>query len=158
MAWFAAAAPYITAGTTALSVYSQAEQGRAAAANANLVAAQQDRAANQAQVEAQQEAANERKRAKLVRSRALAVAGASGAGVSDPTVTNILTDIDTEGEVNALNALYSGDYSARAIRSGADATRREGRARKSAGYVAAGTTALNWAGSSQGQSFFEKYS
>lgn len=152
MAFLAAAAPYLAVATTALTAVSQFQSGKAANANAQLVAAQQDQAAKQAQVEAGQEAAQERRRAKLVRSRALAVAGASGAGVSDPSVTNILTDIDTDGEVNALNALYSGDYTARALRSGAQATRRQGRASKTAGYLAGGATALSGAGS-----FFEKY-
>lgn len=152
MAFLALAAPYVALGATALTAYSQYESGNAAAANSKLVAIQQERAANQAQVEAQQQAAQERKRAKLVRSRALAVAGASGAGVSDPTVTNILTGIDTEGELNALNSLWSGDYTARALRSGAAATRREGRAYSASGTLAGASTALAGAGS-----FFEKY-
>lgn len=145
MAFLAAAAPYITAATTALSVYSQVRQGKAAEAQANLIAAQREKAANQATIEAQAEAANERKRAKLVRSRALAIAGASGTDPSSKGVSDILTDIDVEGEMNALTSLYSGDYLAQGLRSGADSIRREGRARKSAGYTSAATTALSGA-------------
>lgn len=152
MAFLAAAAPYIGLATTAVSAYSQAEQGRAAAANARLEAIQRDRDANQAQVEAQRVAQNERRRAQLVRSRALAVAGASGAGVSDPTVNEILTDIDTEGELNALTSLWSGDYTARALRLGASASRNESRALKSSGYLSGAATALQG-----GLSFYEKY-
>lgn len=152
MAFLAAAAPYIGLATTAVSAYAGVQQGRAQDANKQLLAIQQGREANQAQVEAQREALNERKRAKLVRSRALAVAGASGAGVSDPTVENILTDIETEGEMNALNALWSGDYTARSLRSGARASRREGAAYRTAGYVSGASTALAGTGS-----FFEKY-
>jgi|AGTN01.3.fsa_nt_gi hypothetical protein len=152
MAWLAAAAPYITAATTAVSAYSQMEQGRAADASKRLEALQQDRDANQAQVEAQQRAQSERRKAQLVRSRALAVAGSSGAGVSDPTVSNILTDIDTEGELNALNELWSGDYTSRALRLGATASRNEGRALRSSGYMSGAATALQG-----GVSFYEKY-
>lgn len=112
---------------------------------ANLIAAQKEKAANQANVEAQAEAANERRKAKLVRSRALAVAGASGAGVDDPTVNNILTGIEVEGEMNALNALHSGEYLASSLRSGAGTARRQGSAYRQAGYVSAGTTALSGA-------------
>jgi hypothetical protein len=152
MAWLALAAPYIAAATTALTVTQQVQAGQLQQAQGNVVAAQRERDANQAQVEAQAEAANERRRAKLVRSRALAVAGASGAGVSDPGVSSILSDIETEGEMNALTALHSGDYLARGLRSGADAARSEGRARRDAGYLSGATTALSGA-----VSWFDKY-
>jgi hypothetical protein len=152
LAFLAAAAPYIGLATTAVSAYSQAEQGKAAQANAQLQAIQDERAANQTQVEAQRQSQTERKRAQMVRSRALAVAGASGAGVSDPTVSNILTDIDAEGELNALNSLWSGDYTARALKMGANASRNEGAAMRSSGYLSGATTALNG-----GMSFFDKY-
>ncbi len=143
MAWLAAAAPYITAGTTALSVYSQAQQGKAQQGQMNLIAAQREKAANQALVESQAEAANERRKATYLRSRAQAVAGKSGAGVTDPTVSNILTDIDVGGEMNALNALASGEYLARGLRTGADVARRQGAAARNAGYMSAATTALS---------------
>lgn len=152
MAQLAAAAPYITAATTALSVYSSIQQGKAQQQQANLLAAQKEKDANQANVEAQAEAANERRKAKLVRSRALAVAGASGAGVDDPTVNKILTGIETEGEMNALSSLYSGEYLASSLRSGADATRSSGAAAKNAGYMSAASTAL-----SGSVSWYDKY-
>lgn len=145
MAWLAAAAPYIAAGTTALSAAQQIQAGQNQQAQAAVLAASRERDANQAQVEAQREAANERRRAKLVRSRALAVAGASGAGVSDPGVSSILAGIETEGEMNALTALASGDYLARGLRSGADTARREGSAARTAGYLSGASTALSGA-------------
>jgi hypothetical protein len=152
VAWLAAAAPYITAGTTALSVYSQIQQGNAAKAQQEILANQREKAANQAMVEAQAEAANERKKAKYLRSRAQAVAGKSGADLSSPDISNILTDIETEGELNALNALYSGEYMARGLRTGAEVARRTGIAARSAGYTSAATTALTGA-----TGFYEKY-
>src|SRR5688572_12906051 len=117
-----------------------------------MASIQRTRDANQAQVEAQHQAKSERRKAQLVRSRALAVAGASGAGVSDPTVSKILSDIDTEGELNALNSLWSGDYTARALRLGANASRNESSALRSSGYISGATTALQG-----GLSFYEKY-
>lgn len=152
MAWLAAAAPYITAGTTALSIYSQVQQGNAAKAQQQILANQREKAANQALVEAQAEAANERKKAKYLRSRAQAVAGKSGGDVSSPDISNILTDIETEGEMNALNALYSGEYLARGLRTGADVARRTGAAARTAGYTSAATTALTGT-----TGFYEKY-
>jgi hypothetical protein len=152
MAWLAAAAPYITAGTTALSVYSQVQQGNAAKAQQEIIARQREKDANQALVEAQAEAASERKKAKYLRSRAQAVAGKSGADPSSPDISNILADIDTEGEMNALNALYSGNYLASGLRTGAAVARRTGVAARTAGYTSAATTALT--GST---GFYEKY-
>lgn len=152
MAWLAAAAPYITAGTTALSVYSQVQQGNVAEAQQEILANQREKAANQALVEAQSDAASERKKAKYLRSRAQAVAGKSGGDVSSPDISNILTDIETEGEMNALNALYSGEYLARGLRTGAAVARRTGSAARTAGYTSAATTALTGA-----TGFYEKY-
>lgn len=152
MAFLAAAAPYITAGATALSIYSQVQQGNVAKAQQEILANQREKAANQAMVEAQTEAANERRKAKYLRSRAQAVAGKSGAGVSDPGVSNILTDIETEGEMNALTALASGEYLASGLRTGAAVARNEGRAAQTAAYTRAGTTAL-----SDSVGFYEKY-
>lgn len=152
MAWLAAAAPYITAGTTALSVYSQIQQGNAAKAQQEILAQQREKAANQALVESQAEAANERKKAKYLRSRAQAVAGKSGAGVTDPGVSKILTDIDAEGEMNALTALHSGQYLARGLRTGAAVARNQGAAARTAAYMSAGTTALSGT-----MGFYEKY-
>lgn len=159
MPFLAAAAPYIALGTAAVGAYAQTQAGEAAQNNAKVVAIQQERDANAAQVEAQQAATAERKKARYLRSRALAVAGASGAGVSDPTVSQILTGIDTEGEMNALNALWSGDETARALRHGARATRNEGSARRGAYYGQAGATALQGLTSFAGENptFFSKY-
>jgi len=153
MGFLASAAPYITAATTVLSVYQAAQQGRVAQANANMLAHQREKQANQAMVEAQAEAASERKKATYLRSRAQAVAGKSGADVSSPDISNILTDIAVEGELNALTALSSGKYLASQLQRGANIARREGAAARSAGYVSAGTTALTGA-----TGFYEKYS
>jgi hypothetical protein len=152
VAFLAAAAPYITAATTALSVYSQVQQGNAAKAQQEIIARQREKDANQALVEAQAEAASERKKAKYLRSRAQAVAGKSGADPSSPDISNILTGIDSEGEMNALNALYSGNYLASGLRTGAGVARRTGAAARTAGYTSAATTALTGT-----TGFYEKY-
>jgi hypothetical protein len=138
---------------TAVQAYNQAEMGRANAANARIQAIQDQRDANMAQVQGQTEAFNERRRAKILRSRALAVAGASGAGMSeDPGVANILGQIGSEGEYRALSALAEGDYQAQALRSGAQSKLNMSKAYRTSGYLsAAGTLA-------QGvYSFYDKY-
>ena len=139
----------IGAGVSAESSY---ESGRINSANAQLQSVQDTHDANDAQVAAQVQAGNERRRAKLLRSRALAVAGASGAGVSDPTVTNILSGIDTEGEMRALSALWEGDTTARALRSGAASKLRMSNAYSSVGNLRAAGTLAEGA-----YSFYDKY-
>lgn len=129
--------------STGVQAYSQAQTGRINAANSQLQSVQDKRDANQAQVEAQAQATNERRRAKILRSRALAVAGASGAGISeDPTISNILDSIGTQGEVRALDSLAAGDYLAQGLRSGAQSKRNMSGAYRAAGNLsAAGTLA-----------------
>ena len=132
MAFLASALPYVAAASTALGVAGAIQQGRNQQKLLNYQAEQREEDAKAAQAEAQRESLIERRKAKNLMSRARAVAGASGAGSSDPTVTNILTNIDTQGEVNALNALYSGNAIARGLRSGAAMARNEGSAARSA--------------------------
>lgn len=155
----AAAAPYVALATTAAAGISQVEAGRGAAAQAKLAALEDDREANATQAIAQRQAEQERKKARYLRSRALAVAGASGAGVGDKGVSDILTDIDTEGDMNAMNILWSGDERARVLRSGAAQRRSEGEAAKGAGYLAGATTVLRGVGdfASNDPTFFKKY-
>jgi hypothetical protein len=132
---------------------SQIQQGQVDAANARLQAAQDDRDANSALAESQANASQERRRAKFLRSRAMAVAGKSGAGgAQDPTVANILNDLDTEGEMRALNALYEGENLAEGLRSGAQAKRRMGKASQAAGTMA-GVGSL----AEGGYSFYSRY-
>lgn len=152
MAQLAAALPYITAASTFIGVASTVQQGRNQQKLLNYQAEQRDADAKAAQAESQREAINERKKAQNLMSRARAVAGASGAGSSDPTVTNILTDIETQGEVNALNALYSGNVTASGLRSGAASARAEGQAYRSASYLDAASTGLDGA-----TSWYSKY-
>lgn len=155
----AAAAPYINLAITAASAYSAVKAGQEANHRAQAIAKQKETDAKAAQAEAQQEAATERKKARYTRSRALAVAGASGAGASDLTINNILTGIDTEGEMNALNTQWSGDTTGAGLRADARATRSEGRASKNAGYIGGVTTALKGAVdfAEAKPTFFKKY-
>lgn len=159
MPFLAAAAPYIALASTAVSAYSQNEMGQASAAQGKLAQIQADRNANAEEAMSQQQAASDRKKARYLRSRALAVAGASGAGVSDPTVSNILTGIDSEGEMNALTALYEGKIRAQNTREQGAAYAREGRAARGAATGrAVGTLATGLSGfASDNPSFFRKY-
>lgn len=110
-------------------------QGHNADEIAKFQAKQMRQIANREEALSQREAIEERRAARLLGSRAIAMAGASGAGVDDPTVSNILGEIDARGEYNALMALYNGTMKARDLRTDADAKREEGRAAKRNAYL-----------------------
>lgn len=154
MAFLAAvpAAGWASLASTALTAGLAYQQAQGQQEQLNAVAEQRDEDANAAAAESQRAAIVQRKRAQQLMSRARAVAGASGAGVSDPTVSNILTDIETQGEMNALNAMFEGRTAARGYRQGATMARNEARAAGTAGYFGAASTALKG-----GSSWYEKY-
>ena len=85
----------------------------------------------------QRQAAEERRKGRLSASRALAVAAASGAGVSDPTIVNLLARNEGEATYRANIAMYEAEARSRTLRldaaagrvTGADAL-TEGRSRE----------------------------
>jgi hypothetical protein len=81
----------------------------------------------------QRDMQDERRKSNLLASRALALAGASGAGASDPTVLKIISGLKGEGSLRAATALYKGEESARRIRMGASGKRYEGLVAEEAG-------------------------
>lgn len=118
MADLAKAAPFLQAGGTLLSVLSN-ERG-ASVENRRL-----RRLAGNERATSQRSAAEERRLARLMESRARAVAAKSGAGVSDPTVVNLMGDLSAEGEYRALTRMYEGETAAQSLE-------LEGRERKRA--------------------------
>jgi hypothetical protein len=176
----AAAVPVLAAVSTVVgvgtSILGGIQQGAAANAQASAVksAAEQQqtlarRAANDQRAQAQRVAIEERRRGTLAQSRALAVAGASGAGASDPTVVDLTSNLAGEGEYNALTALYNGESRAVVIENDSTANsweadvqaaslRAQGRAAKTAGIVGGIGTALKGATSwfaDYGSQFFD---
>lgn len=149
MAQLVALAPYIAG---ALTVYSSVREGEASNAAAQAEAIQLRQNANAERAAAQRAYLQEKKDARLVGSRARAVAAASGAGVSDPTISKILSDIEGEGEYRALMRLYQGDVTASGLEYGAKIRRNEGRAARSSGYLQAASTLF-----STGSSLYSKY-
>lgn len=107
--------------------------GERAQATANFEAAQLHQRAGQEVAASQRTALEERRRAELVASRAVAVAAASGGGVSDPTVSDLLADIEGEGAYRAGVELYQGEERARLLNMGADAKTFEGEILKAGG-------------------------
>jgi hypothetical protein len=130
------------------------ESGYQASAADNLAATGADVAGGQAMAAGTVAAQNMQRRTKLLQSRAQAVAAASGAGASDPTVTDIVANIAGEGAYRSMLDLYDGAEQQRAMNTKADALRYQGKSAVTAGYLNA---ASSWANSSFGKTFFEKY-
>lgn len=165
-------APQIALAGTAMTALGQIKAGQAAAAQGkmqqNIYAAQArdaltiaernamttedaakydaERAREQAGQEqaASQRAFHEKDRqTKLALSSARAEAGASGAGVYDPTMLDIAGNITGTGTYDALTSLYEGDATASLLRSQATQTEYEGaRKAESIRYGAASDASL----------------
>lgn len=95
-------------------------------AEAEFEAEQMTQAAGQAIATSQRDAIEQRRQARLVQSRAIAISAASGASVTDPTVVNLIGDIAGQGSYRAAVALYQGEDKARQLNMGAAAKRYEG--------------------------------
>lgn len=138
----AVALPFIMLGMSVLSAKGSMDAGAAQQESANYIAEQEETAAGQERATAQREAIEQRRQARIASSRALAVAGASGAGVTDPTVTNIVGDIAGEGEYRALTALYRGEDRARKLETDAALKRMGGSDAAQASKLEAGSSLL----------------
>lgn len=150
MAW----APIVaTVVSTIFSANAARQEGKQRQQAANYEAAQLEQNAGQQQAAAQREAAEERKRAQLAQSRALALAAASGAGASDPTVVDIIGDLAQEGSYRSMMQLYQGEDNARLLRQQAATKRYGGEIARQAGKTNAIASILKG-----GSSLMSKYS
>lgn len=101
---------------------------QATATAAEFQAKQLDQQAGQSMATGQRQSAEQLRQAKLAQSRAIALAAASGAGASDPTVVRLMGEIGAEGAYRAGVAMYQGEEQARQLRLKAAAARYEGEA------------------------------
>lgn len=152
--------PWLMAAA-ALQVFGTIQGGRQARAigNAQDAAAayeaqQLESNAKQSVAVAQQKMLEERRKAGLVASRALALSAASG-GASDKSVVNIISDIQGEGSYRAMLALYDGEDRARVLRDQSKGRRYEGGVARRSGQLKERASYLQAAG--QATSMFAKF-
>lgn len=148
----ATAATIASLAATAVSAAGTIMSGNAARGAANFQAAQMTQQAGQERATSQRQAIEARRQSGLANSRVTALAAASGAGATDPTVLDIEGDNAGTGEYNALSALYTGEERARGLEMGAGAKRYEGATERQAAVFKAGGTIL-----SSGTSLLGKY-
>ncbi len=120
-----------------IDAFGKIKSGNAAKKQAFAEAKQMEDKAGLTRSISQREAIEERRESDLLQSRALAVAAASGGGASDPTVINIIADLEEEGLIRSLNAMASGETEARFLERQAGMRREEGKAARTAGRIGA---------------------
>lgn len=132
---------------TGLSAISSITGARAQEAQAKSQQNMLNYKAEQARVQAGQQraasqrtAAEQRRRAAIVSSNARAAAATSGGSVSDPTVQNIIGNIEGEGEYRALTSLYQGEDAARGMETQANLWNYEGDQYAQAGETKSSST------------------
>jgi len=126
----------LQAGGTALDAVN-AKRGADFESKQMEVQAGQERAASQ------RRAREERRQTQLLQSRAQAVSAASGGGAVDPTVVDVIGDIEEDGEYRALNTLWEGEDRARGLLTGARERRRQGRFALTSGLMGAAGTIID---------------
>lgn len=131
-------------GGAVLSAYGSYKSAQAARADAHARKVASQFEAEQFRVEAgqvvaaaQRTALEEGRKSKLLESRALALAAASGGGASDPTVTKLISSLAAEGAYRSEVAMYQGEERARKLRMGVAAKEFEGEQALQAGEAKA---------------------
>lgn len=100
--------------------------GERARVAAQFEAAQLEQMAGQSVAVSQAEAREQQRQARLIQSRAIAVAAAGGGGVSDETIVRLISRQAGEGAYRSAVALYKGEERARSLRLQASAKLYEG--------------------------------
>ncbi len=134
----ALAVPLMVGGTT-LSVLGALQEGEYAKAQGRAQRKINEVVAKQAIAVGQRGALEERRKADLVASRVIALAGGGG---GDPTVMNIIADIESEGVYRASVAMYEGEESARKLRTEGEFAEWAGEQASKAAPLKALSTAL----------------
>lgn len=148
----AAAIPWVIGAGTVLGAASQVQQGKQQEAMANSEASQMESQAKNEFAASQIQAMEDRRQARLATSRAQAVGAASGVDPTSASFIKNTSDIEGQGELNALTSLWSGSDRARQLNNQAKATRVSGRQASKAANIGAMSTLLQ-----SGGSLYSKY-
>lgn len=91
----------------------------------------------------QRSAIDTRREIDVVQSRALALAAASGADASDPTIINNIARLEGEGEYRAITALYNSEQEALVQQDEARSRLKEAKNVKKAGLIKFGSSLIS---------------
>lgn len=135
MAFLAAAIPYIAAASTVVGAVGAIKQGQDQQFEAQQQAAALRNQANADAAASDRQAIQQRRQSGYLQSRVQALAAASGAGATDPTVLSIQGQIAGEGEYHALTSLYEGSTSSENLRAQSQAAINAGQSAARAGVL-----------------------
>lgn len=153
----------ISAGFSAVAGMNKIQAGFAGLDAAHYQSAQLRQNAGQVQAAGQRQAYDVDQQTRMIQSRALALAAASGGGASDPGVVNIMAKTAAEGAYRKAMTLYNADERAQTMMMAADAKDYEGEVDKRNAKVS-GMLQIAQAGTSlmtskaRGKSLYERFS
>lgn len=152
-------ASYIQLGTSLLGAFGQVQQGQDQGRASRFEAKQFEREASGVEGSATRAAAEREREARLLNSRLIARAAASGGGLDNVNISNLYGDIAAEGRYRALVDLYEGYQEGAKLRTRAGASRYEGKSAQSAGILGGVSSVIGGLGSfyGGGGSLFSKY-
>jgi hypothetical protein len=153
MAALPALAAIATMASAGLSAMGAIQQGKAQQAALNFEAEQHKRQAAEERAASQREAIEKRHEGALAMSRQLAIAGASGAGVVNPSILDIYGETAQAGEYNAQTALYGGESRARGQLDQAAAAKFKGKAARQGSMLDAAGSILGGISSVAGKKY-----
>ncbi len=133
----------LNAGGSLLNAFGSVSGGNASSSMSLQEAAQLDSQATTTQAQSQIQAREDRKQSRLAESRAQAIAAASGANANSTSFVNNISDMESQGELNALTSLWSGNQQANVMKSMANAKRMEAGSAKKAGGIGALSSVLS---------------
>ena len=145
-------APILMAAGIATTVIGQVQSGRAAKDAADLQAQMAETQGNEVNAAKQRQALEAKRQGRLATSRARALAANSGAGADDPTVMNIMGDLETQSEYNAMSRLYEGQAAQNNLQLQARASRAMGKQARNQAILQATGTLLDG-----GSSLYERF-
>ena len=120
---------------TVMSAVGARNAGISANQEAQYRAKQAEVNAGQERASAQRASIEDIRQLRVAQSRGQAVAAASGAGALDPSVMDIMGDLETQGQYKAATALYQGEDSARNLENQATLDRFSGKNAQKAGNI-----------------------
>lgn len=150
MSWLAAA----VVTTTLVSGH---QQGKAAKEGAKDQSRQMQANANRREKEGEMDAAEVRRKNRILMGDARAIMAGSGGTTTDPTALLQLGGLAGEGKFNELSYLSEAKLDAEAMRTGAGAVERSGRAAARSSYAGAIQTAVSGQAASSLQGRFSEW-
>lgn len=136
---------------TALSAAGAIVGGISASNQAKAQAVLAEMQAKEQRAAAHREVIRRGKEAQLIQSRQQAIAASTGGGAKDPTVLDLMGDVEAEGSYQKATAMYEGESRARGLEAQASMARMQARQALFSGFIGAGTSILS------GFSGFEQY-